>query len=826
MRNTCTHYKNKYKIAVPLLAKLLKEKDPSMNKCLNILISSVFMLGAAHAHANNLIDSNAELLTPIINKAQKAGSVRVIVKLTMPDSKGLNVPDAFNNQINQVQNNLGVAAVTSIPAFNLAVYEVTPIQLDNLITSGYVVKIQEDIPLPPTLNESIKHIGADAIHTAQYTGQGQAIAILDTGVESWHHFYSDRLVEEACFSTTSASNFSTSLCPNGNDEQFGSGAAADCSATGINVCDHGTHVAGIAAGRNGSTRGVAPNADIVAVQVFSRFGREYEQCRGRACILSYASDQLAALEWILNNAQTRNIAAINMSIGGGHHTQACNNDMRADAVETLRARGILTVISSGNSGFSDGVGAPGCISSAITVGSTRDNSDNISGYSNSSALVDILAPGQSILSSTIRGRYIIKSGTSMAAPHVTGAIAVLKSINPNLTPNQIENTLESNSKEVTDNRNNLPFPRLDVFAASAAIKSAITLATPTALSTQVKSRNTVTLTWQPVQGAEEYFISSRYNQQSWSGFNESSTSSSYTTHNLASGNYQFKVRACRLGKCSNISNASDNIYITPPTPNTPNAPIAKVTGNKVTATWSPVNNANNYLVAIKYNDNTWTDFRYSTTRTSFSWSNLPAGARSYKIKACYDQTCSNESSSSNTVIVAPSTPSAPSATVSDNSTITVNWPAVHFANNYLISIKYNNNSWTTFRFSSNTNSITWHNLPAGARTYRVKACYDDHCSAASSTSNSTFISLATPSTPVAALSGNTITVDWPDVEGADSYVVAIKYNTNNWTDFKYSTSSSSISWSNLNSGTRKYRIKACLEGICYNASSSSNSISN
>ncbi|NOU49790.1 S8 family serine peptidase [Pseudoalteromonas sp. JBTF-M23] len=795
-----------------------------MNKYLCTLMSSILVLGTTHSQASS---GNAPLghLSAIMQQAHNNGSVRVIVKFGEDTKNGLSFTSAFSNQLNMIQSNIGINAVRSIPSFNAAVYEATAVQLDALINSGYITKIQEDTPVPPTLNESIEHIGASVVHNAHYTGRGQAIAILDTGVESWHPFYANRVVEEACFSSNYSGHSATTLCPNGRTQQFGQGAAADCSATGITGCDHGTHVAGIAAGSNAGMQGVAPEANIVAVQVFSRFGANYSACGGRECVLSYSSDQLAALEWVLNNAQTNNIAAINISIGGGQYSSACNTDIRADAVNSLREKGILTVIAAGNDGYSDSVNGPGCIPSAITVGSTNDNNDTINGYSNSSSLVDIFAPGRSILSSVTGGRYAVKSGTSMATPHVAGAIAVLKSIRPTLTANQIENALELQGRKIIDGRNNLQFPRLDLFSSAAAMESSIKLAKPSGLSTHINNRTSLTLKWDPVQGAEEYYISSRYNQQNWSGFTKSVTSNSYTQHNLTPGNYQYRVRACRLNRCSVTSNESQITYITPPTPNTPNAPTAKVTGNNITVNWNAVNNANNYLLAIKYNDNDWTDFKYTAQQPSISWSDLPAGARAYKVKACYDQVCSNASASSKLVIIAPDVPSTPSARVS-NSSITLQWPAVFFANNYQIAIKYNSNDWTTYRFTSNTNSITWQNLPAGTRSYKVKACYNDHCSAASTVSNSTFISLATPSTPVATLIGNTITVDWSDVTGADSYAVSIKYNSNNWTDYKYTTSNSSISWSNLNSGTRQYRVKACLESVCYGASASSNSVTN
>ncbi len=116
------------------------------------------------------------------------------------------------------------------------------------------------------------------------------------------------------------------------------------------------------------------------------------------------------------------------------------------------------------------VPTPGCISSAITVGSTHSDSNNISYFFNSAAIVDIFAPGSNIYSSVVSG-YGYKSGTSMAAPHVTGAVAVLKSINPNASVDEIEQALKGNGVSIIDSRNNLTFPRLDLNASAVAFKN-------------------------------------------------------------------------------------------------------------------------------------------------------------------------------------------------------------------------------------------------------------------------------------------------------------------------------------------------------------------
>jgi subtilisin family serine protease len=268
-------------------------------------------------------------------------------------------------------------------------------------------------------------------------GAGQAVAILDTGVDSAHPFLAGRVVSEACFSTTSPANGATTLCPNGQASQTGAGAGRPCREAG---CEHGTHVAGIAAGRGEDFSGMAPDADLIAIQVFSRFSGA--QCGGGTCIASFTSDQIRALDFVLQLSQTRAVASANMSLGGGRSGAACDNDPTKPVIDQLRAAGIATVIASGNDGFRDAVSFPGCISSAVTVGAT-DKQDRLAPFSNCGPQVDLHAPGVNINSSLPGGRFGQLSGTSMATPHVAGAFAALRSRASSQGAEQIEAALRS-----------------------------------------------------------------------------------------------------------------------------------------------------------------------------------------------------------------------------------------------------------------------------------------------------------------------------------------------------------------------------------------------
>jgi subtilisin family serine protease len=292
-----------------------------------------------------------------------------------------------------------------------------------------------------------------------FDGTNQVIAIMDTGISAVHEmFQNNKIIAEACFSGGGSGQ---TLCPGGVRQiRNQSGAASDCS-SGSSVCDHGTHVAGIAAGftepwadntRNASNirLGVAPKASLLPIQVFSRFTTG---CTAPAttCLRTSTSDQLSALNYLLdviNQGQlgpSRQLVAVNMSFGGdADFSDYCYSNSLVSALRLLRQLGVLATISSGNDETNDRVSSPACIKDALTVdASTRTNTDGVP-YSNSAPAVDVVAPGgasgASISSAGIASptSYAGKIGTSMAAPHVAGAIAVLRSKVPNASADQVE----------------------------------------------------------------------------------------------------------------------------------------------------------------------------------------------------------------------------------------------------------------------------------------------------------------------------------------------------------------------------------------------------
>ncbi|MEU9291484.1 proprotein convertase P-domain-containing protein [Streptomyces sp. NPDC048275] len=330
--------------------------------------------------------------------------------------------------------------------------------LDKLAANPRVVSVTEDIPVPPTLNESVPLIGGDKAVAAGKTGAGTAIAILDTGVATKHPFFGNRVKTEACYSVSDDSYGATSLCPDGTTEQEGAGSAnseAGPCATMGDVCSHGTHVAGIAAGNGAGisgapVRGVAPGADLIAIQVYSRFDSE-DYCGAGAspCVLSFTSSQIKGLEKVsaLKAAGT-NVIAANLSLGAGRWTSECDSDPRKVIIDTLLTRGVATVVAAGNNGYTDAVSAPGCVTSAVTVGATTD-ADQLATFTNRGPLLDYFAPGTNIVSSVPGGGYASMNGTSMAAPHVAGALAILRQAFPAENMTDLQLRLTNAGKAIT-----------------------------------------------------------------------------------------------------------------------------------------------------------------------------------------------------------------------------------------------------------------------------------------------------------------------------------------------------------------------------------------
>jgi subtilisin family serine protease len=216
--------------------------------------------------------------------------------------------------------------------------------------------------------------------------------------------------------------------------RFGKGPNSDCHG-------HGTHVAGTVAARSNTidVLGVAAGTSLTGVKVLG--------CGGSGS----TSDVIKGVDWVTKNADKPAIA--NMSLGGGVST-ALDNAVKASANS-----GVFYSVAAGNSGTDACSSSParaGTHNGVMTTAAT-DSNDNEASWSNYGWCVDIWAPGVSILSTRLNGGTTTMSGTSMAAPHVGGAGAVFLSLNPGMSPADVEAALKGSAVATgTSSKNGAP----------------------------------------------------------------------------------------------------------------------------------------------------------------------------------------------------------------------------------------------------------------------------------------------------------------------------------------------------------------------------------
>nr|WP_233513804.1 S8 family serine peptidase [Micromonospora craterilacus] len=298
--------------------------------------------------------------------------------------------------------------------------------------AGGVERIWLDGRRQLTLDHSVPQIGAPAAHQAGFTGQGVRVAVLDTGVDAGHPDLTGRVAE--------AHNFTEEADPG-------------------DLVGHGTHVASIIAGSGaasgGRYRGVAPDATLLSGKVCEVYG-----CTESAI--------LAGMQWA---AVDQRADVINLSLGG---TDTPEVDPLEEAVNSLTEQtGALFVISAGNDGSVGSVGSPASADAALAVGAV-DRDDQLAYFSSQGPRVgddalkpDITAPGVDIVAARSAGaqigdpvgdRYLSLSGTSMSAPHVAGAAALLAQQHSGATAGQLKATLMASAR---------PHPELTAYQQGA-----------------------------------------------------------------------------------------------------------------------------------------------------------------------------------------------------------------------------------------------------------------------------------------------------------------------------------------------------------------------
>jgi len=299
---------------------------------------------------------------------------------------------------------LGYVYETALKGFSLSVSPAAAQAVAAALARSPLVQwVEEDVLVEPTNTQSNATWGLDRIdqralplnttYNYNHIGTGVRAYIIDSGIYYDHLDFGGR----------------ASL---GYDFVGDGLAGGDCNG-------HGTHVAGTV---GGAQWGVAKQVSLVSVRIFP--------CSGGTA----SSTTIAAVDWVTANGVRP--AVVNMSLGGGF-----NSASNAAVTASIEA-GFVYAVSAGNDNGDACLKSPASTPLALTVGATT-SSDQRSSFSNYGSCVDIFAPGTSITSAGTSSPTASRSlsGTSMSAPHVAGAAALLLQQNPSATPIQVRDAL-------------------------------------------------------------------------------------------------------------------------------------------------------------------------------------------------------------------------------------------------------------------------------------------------------------------------------------------------------------------------------------------------
>jgi serine protease AprX len=377
-------------------------------------------------------------------------TTRVIVTLT----PGAKLPAEFKRYLRRVGDG------DTLDLISGQVLDVPNGLLKQMAANPALFKLQYDRPIKTHNYRTAVTVGARTVQDyLGLTGTGIGIAVIDSGISTWH----DDLT-----------NHTSKLFPYGNQRvnkfvDFVNGRTQPYDDNG-----HGTHVSGIIAGNGydsyGEKAGIAPDANIISLKVLDQNGQ------------GTISNIIAALGWVAKNAGTYNIRVVNMSVGAGIYESYWTDPLTL-AVKAITDKGITVVTAAGNMGKNaagelqyGAITAPGNAPWVLTVGASSTNGtltrsdDTMAGFSSSGPTFidfdskpDLVAPGVGTISLATPGStfyaskaayllagklglgskpYLSLSGTSMAAPVVSGTVALMLQANPNLTPNLIKAILQ------------------------------------------------------------------------------------------------------------------------------------------------------------------------------------------------------------------------------------------------------------------------------------------------------------------------------------------------------------------------------------------------
>ena len=535
------------------------------------------------------------------------------------------------------------------------------------------------------------------------TGRGVTSYIVDTGVLATHTQFESRVTN----------GFTSIVDGNGTKDCHG----------------HGTHVAGTVAG---STYGVAKDSSIVPVRVLS--------CSGSGS----TSGVIAGIDWMVGHHAAGVPAVANLSLGGGF-SSSLNS-----AVDRAVADGISMVVAAGNSNANACSYSPSSAPSAITVAASN-LMDSRASFSNWGTCVDLFAPGQSITSAGISSNTAITSmsGTSMAAPHVAGVVALYLQQNPTSSPAAVATAINNAATRGVISNAGSGTPNRMAYSVSFVAAPNSAPSAPGSL-TGVGFNQSVRLTWVApgFNGGEaitDYVVeyatpNTGSNTPVWSTFADgvSVTTTATVTGLTNATQYQFRVSAVNaVGRGA----ASSTVTVAPVYAGVAGAPraLTAVAGRlKLTLSWqAPVSNGGfsitDYAIETSTDSGTtWTRFADSVTTSTTATLTVPTGNVAYQVRV-RAVNAAGLGDASNVAEATPTANSGPSAVRNVVATAslmgaTISW-TVPLDNGggaiteYVVDYTTDGESFTgTRRVSSFTRSAVFTGLVGGVQhTFRVRA---------------------------------------------------------------------------------------------------------